>query len=48
MGWLDWFAVAALGSLVGGSELVSRYRDAPEKALRTVPAMFYIVINMAA
>ena len=43
--WLDWIAVAALGAIVGGSELVSRYRDAPEAALRTWPAIFYIAIN---
>src|ERR1700733_14296588 len=48
MNSIDWFAVAALGALVGASELVSRYRDAPEKALRTVPAVFYVAINIAA
>jgi hypothetical protein len=27
--WLDWAAVAALGGLVGASELISRYKDDP-------------------
>ena len=45
---LDWIAVAALGALVGASELISRYRDAPDRALRTVPAIFYIALNTAA
>ena len=48
MSWLDWLAVAALGAIVGVSELTSRYRDAPQAALRTGPAVFYIAINMAA
>jgi hypothetical protein len=46
--WIDWIAVAALGAIVGVSELTSRYRDAPEAALRTWPAFFYIATNMAA
>lgn len=45
---LDYAIVAALGALVGSGELVSRYRDAPAGALRTGPALLYILINMAA
>ena len=45
---LDYAIVAALGALVGSGELVSRYRDAPAGALRTWPALFYTLINMAA
>ena len=45
---LDYAIVAALGALVGSGELVSRYRDAPAGALRTRPALFYILINVAA
>ncbi|MGO8819411.1 MAG: hypothetical protein ACLQVG_32665 [Terriglobia bacterium] len=45
---LDYALVAALGALVGSGELVSRYRDAPAGALRTWPALFYILINIAA
>jgi hypothetical protein len=48
LSWLDWAAVAALGAIVGASELVSRYRDAPEAALRTWPAVCYVAINAAA
>lgn len=46
--WVDWLAVAALGGIVGVSELVSRYRDAPGAALRSLPAMFYVTLNVAA
>jgi hypothetical protein len=46
--FLDYAIVAALGALVGSGELVSRYRDAPAGALRTGPALFYILINIAA
>jgi hypothetical protein len=45
---LDYAIVAALGGLVGGGELVSRYRDAPAGALSTTPALLYILINVAA
>jgi hypothetical protein len=44
----DFVAVAALGALVGGAELTSRYRDAPWKALYTWPALVYIALNLAA
>jgi hypothetical protein len=43
--WLDWIAVAALGAIVGASELISRYRDHPGAALKTWPALAYIAIN---
>jgi len=46
--WIDWFIVAALGGIVGTSELVSRYRDAPGTALRSAPAIFYIALNVTA
>jgi hypothetical protein len=45
---LDYSVVAALGALVGSGELVSRYRDAPAGALRTRPALFYILLNTGA
>ena len=46
--WVDWVIVPALGGIVGTSELVSRYRDAAGRALRSIPALFYIAINIAA
>ena len=46
-GW-DWIAVACLGAFVGIGELVSRYQDAPDRALFTVPATFYILLNAGA
>ncbi len=47
-GWLDWMSVAVLGGVVGASELISRYRDAPDAALKTWPAILYISINSLA
>lgn len=46
--WLDWIAVAVLGGAVGSSELISRYKDGPGAAIKSWPAVFYIVINAAA
>ncbi len=40
--------VAGLGVLVGIGELISRYRDAPFRALRSVPAAVYCGLNGAA
>jgi hypothetical protein len=42
-----WFVVlsAALGAAVGTSELVSRYRDDPMRALRSAPALTYVALN---
>jgi len=45
---LDYVAAALLGGLVGAGELSSRYRDAPGRALYTRPALFYILLNIAA
>src|SRR5260370_39641123 len=46
--WLDYAIVAVLGALVGGGELISRYRDAPARALYNWPAFIYIALNVAA
>ena len=45
---LDYLIVVALGASVGIGELVSRYRDAPVRALRNRPAFIYIGVNAAA
>jgi hypothetical protein len=45
---LDFAAVAVLGLLVGAGELVSRYRDAPQAAVYTRPALLYVGLNVAA
>jgi hypothetical protein len=44
----DFVAVAVVGGLVGISELVSRYRDEPTKALFTMPALLYVALNASA
>jgi len=45
---LDYLAVAVLGALVGAAELVSRYRDAPARAVYNLPAAIYIALNVGA
>lgn len=45
---IDYMAVGALGGVVGMGELVSRYRDAPMRALRNRAAGLYIGINALA
>jgi hypothetical protein len=45
---VSYVLVCGIGVLVGVGELVSRYRDAPEQAVRTVPAAIYIALNAAA
>jgi hypothetical protein len=46
--FLDYLAVMILGGLVGGAELISRYRDAPVRAVYNLPAAIYIALNVAA
>jgi len=46
--WIDWGLVAAIGGVVGASELVSRYKDAPFAALKAWPGILYVAINGAA
>lgn len=43
-----YLAAIYIGATVGLGELVARYRDAPERALTTTPAILYILINAAA
>ncbi len=44
----DWGAAVALGLLVAISDLISRYRDAPDKALTKPAARLYLIVNGAA
>jgi len=44
----DYLVAALLGALVGGTELISRYRDAPQSALLSRPAWLYVFLNVAA
>jgi len=43
-----YFTVGALGFLIGLSELISRYRDEPVRAIASLPAFIYVLINVAA
>ena len=44
---LAWAVVMLLGGAVGTAELISRYKDSPAAALRTWPAVLYILINIS-
>lgn len=44
----DYVVVALLGMLVGGAELISRYRDAPQAAVFTWSGFLYIALNASA
>ena len=44
----DLVLVAALGAAVGVGELASRYRDEPTKAILSVPATIYVLLNATA
>lgn len=39
---------AGFGGLVGGTEIVSRYKDKPVAALTSIPSMVYCAVNAAA
>lgn len=45
---LDYIWVGLFGLLIGLAELLSRYRDAPFSALKTMPAWVYIGLNITA
>jgi hypothetical protein len=45
---VDYLVAALLGVVVGGTELISRYRDAPQSALFSRPAWLYVFLNAAA
>jgi hypothetical protein len=44
-GLLLWIVPPIIGCLAGASELVARYKDEPFKAIRSIPAGSYIVLN---
>jgi hypothetical protein len=44
----NYFWVGLIGLCVGGVELIARYRDNPWGAIRTFPAVLYMLINVSA
>src|SRR5215208_2956419 len=46
--WLEWTAAVLLGMFVGTGELISRYRDDPYRAIISLPAIVYLIVNGAA
>jgi hypothetical protein len=49
LGDLEWVVAYSFAFLIGGgagmAELISRYKDSPLRAVRTIPAVFYISLN---
>ncbi len=43
--YLAFFAASLLGTLVGVTELIARYKDSPTAALNSLPGYFYIAVN---
>jgi len=48
MYWPDFAFCFLIGGLVGMVELIARYRDAPQRAVLTLPALLYITLNATA
>lgn len=48
MTWISYAVVALIGALVGIGEIVSRNKERPALALRTLPSAAYIAINVSA
>jgi hypothetical protein len=46
--WLEWAVTGLFGALIGAGEIVSQFRDEPDDALRTVPALGYLLFNAIA
>ncbi|RME87767.1 MAG: hypothetical protein D6770_08555 [Anaerolineae bacterium] len=44
----EWLMAGVLGAVVGSAEIISRYRDEPDDALRTWPSLFYLLVNALA
>ncbi len=46
--WPEWVVAGLFGVLIGAGEIVSQFRDEPDDALRTLPAMGYMLFNALA
>ncbi|GAB4487376.1 MAG: hypothetical protein Fur0016_18930 [Anaerolineales bacterium] len=46
--WLEWVVAGLFGALIGAGEIISQFRDEPDDALRTVPALGYMLFNALA
>ncbi len=44
----EWLVVALFGAAIGVAELISRYKDEPDNALRSWPAYLYLLLNALA
>ena len=45
---LEYLVAAFLGGMISSAEIISRYKDEPDSALRTWPSFFYMLLNAAA
>jgi hypothetical protein len=46
--WWEWLVAGLLGALIGSASVITRYRDEPDNALSTWPALFYLLVNALA
>lgn len=44
----EWVVAGLLGAVISSAEIISRYRDEPQYALRTWPSLFYMLLNALA
>jgi hypothetical protein len=44
----EWLVAGLLGAIISSAEIISRYRDEPQYALRTWPSVFYMLVNALA
>ncbi|GAB4490548.1 MAG: hypothetical protein OHK0031_13910 [Anaerolineales bacterium] len=46
--WAEWLVAGLAGALIGAGEIVAQFRDEPDDALWTVPAVAYMLFNALA
>ncbi len=44
----EWLVAGLLGALLSSAEIIARYRDEPDNALRTWPSVLYMLVNALA
>jgi hypothetical protein len=44
----EWLVAGLLGAVISSAEIISRYRDEPQYALRTWPSLLYMLVNALA
>ncbi len=44
----EWLVAGLLGAVISSAEIIARYRDEPDNALRTWPSVLYMLVNALA